>query len=164
VATVKRFLSRHAMKLCYMSILAIVIYVITFYYKPIGRTPDVLKDLSSFQIRSINVLVEMNTLGTTLAMLLAGGIGGFMVTRESQLKKLGYVFKACLVLSLLVAVVSIYFGYVSHSHLVSMLTRQQCDVYNPLIESPRRLQFYALILAAGLFGLSVVSLLDKRKR
>ena len=129
--------------------------IISYYFQPSPKPTIEIQQLNQLQEKSIEIIIEMNKLLISLSLLVIGGIGGFLLQKYQTLKIESLIQIVIVVLSMMFAVSSIYFGYVLYAKLVEMLSNSMFDISTNLIEEPQKFQFFSFLLSVILFGLFV---------
>jgi hypothetical protein len=105
---------------------------------------------SDWQKMSMQVMTDTNGLLTTLATALLGALGLMMGRKVSGGAGPRHMWAAFL--GALGAVLSLYFGYVSHLNLLAMITNETFNPYNHLYMFFSRAQFYSLLAGTFFFA------------
>ena len=105
---------------------------------------------SDWQKMSMQVMTDTNGLLTTLATALLGALGLMMGRKVSGGAGVRHLWAAFL--GALGAVLSLYFGYVSHLNLLGMITNETFNPYNSLYMFFSRAQFYSLLAGTFFFA------------
>lgn len=110
-------------------------------------TPDMPSD---WQKMSMQVMTDTNGLLTTLATALLGALGLMMGRKVSGGAGARHMWAAFL--GAIGAVLSLYFGYVSHLNLLGMISNETFNPYNRLYMFFSRAQFYSLLAGTFFFA------------
>jgi hypothetical protein len=128
-----------------------------------GAQPFV-ENLSSLQENSLSVLQEMNKLLISLALLIIGALGGLILNKKYSYTDHDIWTNVMLLLTLIFAVLSIYFGYILYYKLVEMLSNNMFDSSSELLTVPQRYQFFLFLLSIISISLFMInSLLPSHK-
>jgi hypothetical protein len=106
-----------------------------------------VEGLTSLQEHSLSVLEEMNKLLISLALLIIGALGGLILNKKYSYTDHDNWTNLMLLLTLLFAVLSIYFGYILYYKLVEMLSNNMFDASSELLTVPQRYQFFLFLLS-----------------
>lgn len=125
---------------------------IEFFYSSTPKPSIEIKELTNLQEKSIEIFIEMNKLIISFALLLIGGIGGFILQKNSIIMDYSLGQTLLIMLSLLLNVISIYFGYTSYFSLVEILSNSMLNLDMDMITAPQKYQFFSFTFAVLLFG------------
>lgn len=110
--------------------------------------PELVLD---FHKRQLDIWTEMNKLLITLATVTIGAVGGFLLnTNKASPVSRDRMGRAAA--SWLFSALSLYFGYLSYSQAVSMLSMGTFDAYDVRLWWPTRLQFWSFLVSVLLFA------------
>lgn len=116
--------------------------------------------------RSFELFQEANRLLISLALLVFAGVGVFiqlLVTGEVN-TRLVAMDRWPLILSLVLAASSLYFGHLTGENMSFLLRHGAYDPTIPLISIPKDLQFYCFLGAVCSFGIFIFEALYPRKK
>jgi len=105
--------------------------------------------IPAWEEKALETYSSMSGLLTTLSTALLGGLGYLLINARPDAKMR---HKISALGSAVFAVVSLYFGYVSHLSVLASTYRKTFDPYDLGLRWPSRAQFYALLLAVFLFA------------
>jgi hypothetical protein len=140
-------------------LIAAVVLVFQRYMEKISyRDPGIVSSstlnqpdtIPPWQEKALETYSAMSGLLTTLATALLGGLGYLLINARGAAPHLRH--GAAAVGSALFAVLSIYFGYVSHLVVLSSCFGNSFHSYAFGVEWPSRSQFYTLLLAVFFFA------------
>jgi hypothetical protein len=100
--------------------------------------------------KALDAYSAMSGLLITLATALLGALGYLLINAGATVPKLRHGISA--VSSALFAVLSLYFGYVSHLTVLSFTYNNAFNPYAFAVQWPSRSQFYTLLLAVFFFA------------
>lgn len=139
-------------------LLIVLAWIIAYvYFHPVPQPAVALESLNELQEKSIEIILEMNKLIISLSLLLIGGIGAFLLQKYQSVKIHSLAQRMTIVLSIISASLSIYFGYVLYFRMVEMLSNNWFNPQSNLIEQPLMFQYYSFLLSVVLFGLFVIN-------
>jgi len=152
--TVRRVVARSGF---YVAVVVLVLMVWRIQYFMDAKTfgPNTIFFSSStdapsqWQQMGVQAVSETNSLLTTLATGLLGALG-LLLNRGRNRPKRIHLYSA-----FLCAVgggLSLYFGYVSHLHLLWMIKNNTFDPYSPVYILPSHFQFYTLLAGTFFFA------------
>jgi len=149
--------SRRASLLLFFAIVAAVAVAVYFLVQRQPLPGVELTELNGLQKLALDVMLEMNKLAISVALLVFAGIGA-LLTAERPLVSLDDGLQRLLItLSLGAAAVSLYASYVVYDKLVEMLAAQYFDPNNPVLLRPRDLQVDAVLIAVVLLAASLLA-------
>jgi hypothetical protein len=105
---------------------------------------------NEWQKMSMQVMTDTNGLLTTLATALLGALGLMMGRKVSGGSGSRHMWAAFL--GAIGAVLSLYFGYVSHLNLLAMISNETFNSYNKLYLFFSHAQFYSLLAGTFFFA------------
>jgi hypothetical protein len=126
-------------------------YLLSDY--PFKFSETILSDLGPFDQKQLDVQMESIKLLITLASLAIGGAGALVLRDDIRTYAGSAPRLSC---TILLAALSILFGYVAENRLVWMLQESFFNLKNPVVSWPSRLQFWTFFGAiVGLSGLII---------
>lgn len=99
---------------------------------------------------SVQAMTETNTQLTTLATALLGALGLLMINKVEAGSKWRHMWAAFL--GAIGGGLSLYFGYASHLYLLTMISGQAINPYDPVYVFWSHAQFYTLLTGAFFFA------------
>ena len=128
----------------------ILMYHIAYSDPILSQSSGVPDSPTDWQKMSMSVMTGTNGLLTTLATALLGALGLMMGRKVSGGAGSRHMWAAFI--GALGAVLSLYFGYVSHLNLLGMITNETFNPYNRLYMFFSRAQFYSLLAGTFFFA------------
>jgi hypothetical protein len=110
---------------------------------------------------SVAAMTETNTQLTTLATALLGALGLLMINKVQAGSKWRHMWAAFL--GAVGGGLSLYFGYGSHLYLLTMISNQAINPYDPVYIFWSHAQFYTLLAGAFFFADFAVHQLSEEK-
>lgn len=130
--------------------LQVHMYRLVYQNPIISESAGVPDKPNDWQKMSMSVMTDTNGLLTTLATALLGALGLMMGRKVSGGAGPRHMWAAFL--GAIGAVLSLYFGYVSHLNLLGMITNETFSPYNRLYMFFSRAQFYSLLAGTFFFA------------
>jgi hypothetical protein len=152
-----RFFKQHLLNIIFVSLVITFWGIANYKFNPKPEPEIVISELDELQKKSSEIIIEMNKLMTSLATLIIGALGAFIIKRYETLKIKATFPRILVAASSMLAIFSIYFGYVLYIKMVEMLSNNFYNPNNSLIEMPRKYQYYCLWLSAILFVVFVLA-------
>jgi hypothetical protein len=152
-----RFFRQHYLNIIFVSLVIIFWVVANYRFNPEPEPEVVVSALDELQKKSSEIIIEINKLMTSLATLIIGALGAFIIKKYETLKIKAAFPRILVAASSMFAVFSIYFGYVLYMKMIEMLSNNFYNPNNSLIETPRKYQYYCLWLSAILFVVFVLA-------
>jgi hypothetical protein len=106
--------------------------------------------IPAWQEKALQTYSDMSGLLTTLSTALLGGLGYLLINSRTAGPQVRHRLSA--LASAVFAVLSLYFGYVSHLSVLAATYRKTFDPYDLGVRWPSRAQFYTLLLGVFLFA------------
>src|ERR1700730_12531017 len=116
---------------------------------------------NQWQQMGLQAVSEMNSLLTTLATAMLGGVGLLLAKREPARPRPRHLWSAFIIAGFVA--ISLYFGYVGHLHVLWMIKNETFDPYSLMYLLPSHSQFYALIVGVFFFADFAVHDLSEEK-
>lgn len=113
-------------------------------------TQDSKDTIPAWEEKALETYSSMSGLLTTLSTALLGGLGYLLINARPAETQARHRLSA--LGSAVFAVLSLYFGYVSHLSVLAATYRKTFNPYDLGLRWPSRAQFYALLLAVFLFA------------
>lgn len=150
--------TKQALPIIFFSLLIVVTLLLIHLVFKVEPEPSVAVDkLNNLQLKTIEIIIEMDKFLLSISLLIIAGIGGLLIQKYQAIKIKSLFQKVIILISFLFAISSIYFGYVLYFKMVEMLSNNMFDAKNALIEQPQRFQYYSLLFAVIFFCIFVLS-------
>jgi hypothetical protein len=81
-----KLLKRHWLNIMFVISILVIWAIVHFYFNPTPQIEPALKELNELQKKSSEIIIEMNKLMTSLATLVIGGLGVFLLKRYDTLR------------------------------------------------------------------------------
>jgi uncharacterized membrane protein YozB (DUF420 family) len=150
-----------------MGLVLITVVAVTLIINNIEREPPPhrvpLQILSHYQ-QTIKIIIEMDKLLISLATLIIGVGGAFLVKKFDIEIHQDFPQRALFVLMYYSAALSIYCGYVLYDNMVEMLGNKSFDAnHSYLIQLPQNCQFYIFLFSLFCFSIFVIRGVNHQK-
>jgi hypothetical protein len=111
---------------------------------------DNQNSIPAWEEKALQTYSDMSGLLTTLSTALLGGLGYLLINSQAARPQVRHRLSA--LASAVFAVLSLYFGYVSHLSVLAATYRKTFDPYDLGVRWPSRAQFYTLLLGVFFFA------------
>ena len=142
----------------FIFMILLIFFLFTLFFNPVPDPDTAVSTLSNLQEHAIDIMVEMNKLLISFSLLIIGGVGGFLIHKHKDIKIHSMFQIIVIILCMIFASLSVYFGYVLYFMMIEMLSNEMFDPYNNMILQPQQCQYYSFILSVVLFALFAINI------
>lgn len=154
------------------NVLIVVIIIITFgilvfnhlFFEPFAEPSIIIEKLNDLQKEILKNLNDRTNLLISLSTAIFGLIGYFALESYKLNRKIDEKLKIDLILTLVLTILSIDFGYISMEKLIEMLSLGIFSPFDNLIRLPKVFQLLTFLLSIFFSGSLVYKLMFNSKQ
>lgn len=125
--------------------------VVVRYANPAPQGGEELENIDGITQQAIGLFNDINKFITSIAFIIVGFLGNVMIGKTSLQHRESFFSLVLFFGSLLLAIVSIFYSFLSYSKLFELVAERIIDVKNKQLQYAQSRQFWTLFASVFLF-------------